>query len=121
MVLTRLRIHGSRPSFWGTYARCIKRHASGVSASGDPAITHQTPNTHAGSSNPTKTSKAYGDLPKIFIASNGAAALPLPDWNPSYIVPPQLETTEIELAKPKRRSRKKKGDADCIKFENKGG
>ena len=34
-----------------------------------------------------KIVKRIADLPSVYISENGVAATPLPEWNPTYIVP----------------------------------
>jgi hypothetical protein len=34
------------------------------------------------------TTKTFADLPDVYVNETGVAAAPLPDWNPTYLVPP---------------------------------
>lgn len=77
MVLTRLsRIPLSNLKNW----KHLRLNVSSVRQSS--SLGHQRVRQKS-----QKTVKRVADLPSVYVGENGVAAAPLPEWNPTYVVP----------------------------------
>lgn len=92
MLQTRLRVPVSRRSEgWRKLQillyRAPTRHTSACALQNETSSSNNNEDSKI-TKKGRKTIKKYADLPTVYINASGVAALPLPEWNPNYIVPP---------------------------------